>query len=277
MVFSGGDDMGLLEGKTALVFGLANERSIAWGITQAMHREGARIGISYAGEALERRVKPLAEQVGCKWVEECDVTKDEQIAAIAQKAQQEFGHIDVLVHSIAFAGRDELNGPYYNTTREGFRNAMDISVFSFVALAKAFRPILNPGASLICMTYYGSVKVAPHYNVMGVAKAALESSTRYLAYDLGPEKIRVNAISAGPIRTLAAAGVAGFRDMYKQFAEISPLRENITIEDVGNAAVFLASDMASRITGEVLYVDSGFNAVGVQIGFGKEEGAGPGT
>ena len=263
--------MGLLDGKTALIFGLANERSIAWGITQAMHREGARIGISYAGEALERRVKPLAEQVGCTWVEECDVTKDEHIAATAQKAQQEFGYIDVLVHSIAFAGRDELSGPYYNTTREGFRNALDISVFSFVALAKAFRPILNPGASLICMTYYGSVKVAPHYNVMGVAKAALESSTRYLAYDLGPDKIRVNAISAGPIRTLAAAGVAGFRDMYKQFADVSPMRENVTIEDVGNAAVFLASNLSRRITGEVLYVDSGFNAVGVQMGMGKEE------
>jgi enoyl-[acyl-carrier protein] reductase I len=263
--------MGLMDGKTALIFGLANERSIAWGITQAMHREGARIGISYAGEALERRVKPLADQIGCKWVEECDVTKDDHIEAIAGKARREFGQIDVLVHSVAFAGRDELSGPYYNTSREGFRNAMDISVFSFVALAKAFRPILKPGASLLCMTYYGSVKVAPHYNVMGVAKAALESSTRYLAYDLGPEKIRVNAISAGPIRTLAAAGVAGFRDMYKQFADVSPLRENVSIEDVGNAAVFLASDLSKRITGEVLYVDSGFNAVGVQIGAGKEE------
>src|SRR5512142_1313652 len=266
--------MGLLEGKTALIFGLANERSIAWGITQAMHREGAKIGISYAGEALERRVKPLAEQIGCKWVEACDVTKDDHIEAIAAKAKQEFGQIDVLVHSVAFAGRDELNGPYYNTSREGFKNAMDISVFSFVALAKAFRPVLQPGASLICMTYYGSVKVAPHYNVMGVAKAALESSTRYLAYDLGPDKIRVNAISAGPIRTLAAAGVAGFRDMYKQFADISPLRENVTIEDVGNAAVFLASDLSKRITGEVLYVDSGFNAIGVQIAAGKEEAGG---
>jgi enoyl-[acyl-carrier protein] reductase I len=265
--------MGLLDNKTALIFGLANERSIAWGITQAMHREGAKIGISYAGEALERRVKPLAQQIGCTWVEECDVTKDDHIQAIAEKARNEFGQIDVLVHSVAFAGRDELSGPYYNTTREGFKNAMDISVFSFVALAKAFHPLVRPGGSLMCMTYYGSVKVAPHYNVMGVAKAALESSTRYLAYDLGPDKIRVNAISAGPIRTLAAAGVAGFRDMYKQFADVSPLRENVTIEDVGNAAVFLASDLSRRITGEVLYVDSGFNAVGVQISLAKEEGA----
>ena len=262
--------MGLLDGKNALVFGLANDKSIAWGITQALHREGAKIGISYAGETLKRRVMPLAEQIGCKWVEECDVSKDEHIAAVVEKTKTDFGNVDILVHSIAFAGRDELTGPFYNTSREGFKNAMDISVFSFVALAKAYQPILNPGASLICMTYYGSVKVAPHYNVMGVAKAALEASTRYLAYDFGPQKIRVNAISAGPIRTLAAAGVGGFRDMYKHFADMSPMRENVTIEDVGNAAVFLASDLSARITGEVLYVDSGFNTVGVQMS-AKEE------
>ncbi|MBI5936057.1 MAG: enoyl-ACP reductase [Chloroflexi bacterium] len=262
--------MGLLDGKNALIFGLANDKSIAWGITQALKREGANLGISYAGDMLKRRVLPLAEEIGCKWVEECDVTKDEQIAAVAEKAAAHFGKIDVLVHSVAFAGRDELTGPYYNTTREGFKNAMDISVYSFVALAKAFQPILNPGASLMCMTYYGSVKVAPHYNVMGVAKAALEATTRYLAFDFGPQKIRVNAISAGPIRTLAAAGVGGFRDMYKHFADMSPMRENVTIEDVGNAAVFLASDLSKRITGDVLYVDSGFNIVGVQMG-AKEE------
>jgi enoyl-[acyl-carrier protein] reductase I len=258
--------MGLLDGKNALVFGLANERSIAWGITQALHREGAKIGISYAGEMLKRRVMPLAEKIGCTWVEECDVTKDEHISAVAEKAAHDFSQIDVLVHSIAFAGREELTGPFYNTTREGFKNAMDISVFSFVALARAFQPVLRSGASLICMTYYGSVKVAPHYNVMGVAKAALEATTRYLAYDFGPQGVRVNAISAGPIRTLAAAGVGGFRDMYKHFADMSPMRENITIDDVGNAAVFLASDLSVRVTGDVLYVDSGFNIVGVQMG-----------
>lgn len=258
--------MGLLTGKTALIFGLANERSIAWGITQAMHREDAKIGISYAGEMLERRVRPLAEQINCEWVEQCDVTKDDQIAAVAEKAAQHFGKIDVLMHSIAFAGRDELSRPFYQTSREGFLNTMDISVFSLVALVNAFLPILNPGASVLCMTYgSGAVKVAPHYNVMGVAKAALESSTRYLAHDLGPQKIRVNAISAGAIRTLSAAGVSGFRDMYKHFADLSPLRENVTIEDVGNAAVFLASDLSARITGEVLYVDAGFNIMGVQI------------
>ncbi len=263
--------MGLLEGKNAIVFGLANDRSIAWGILQAFHRQGARLGISYAGEALKRRVMPLAEQLGCTWVEECDVSRDDHIATVAEKAAAYFGKVDVLVHSIAFAPREELSGPFYTTSREGFRVAMDISVYSFIALAKAFQPILNPGASLITLTYYGSVKVAPHYNVMGVAKAALEASTRYLAYDFGPQQIRVNAISAGPIRTLAAAGVSGFRDMYKYFADIAPLRENVTIEDVGNAAVFLASDLSRHITGEVLYVDSGFNIVGVQIPPEREE------
>jgi enoyl-[acyl-carrier protein] reductase I len=203
--------------------------------------------------------------VDCKWVEECDITQDDQITSLVEKAARHFGKIDVLVHSIAYAGRDELSKPYYETSREGFKVAMEISVFSLVALSKAFLPILNPGASIMCMTYYGSVKVAPHYNVMGVAKAALESSTRYLAYDLGPQKIRVNAISAGPIRTLAAAGVGGFRDMYKHFADMAPLRENVTIEDVGNSAVFLASDLSTHITGEVLYVDSGFNTMGVQL------------
>ena len=262
--------MGLLEGKNALIFGLANDKSIAWGITQAFKREGANIGISYAGEMLERRVKPLAEQVGCKWVEECDITQDNQIASLVEKAAKHFGKIDVLVHSIAYAGRDELSKPYHETSREGFKVAMEISVFSLVALSNAFLPILNPGASIMCMTYYGSVKVAPHYNVMGVAKAALESSTRYLAYDLGPEKIRVNAISAGPIRTLAAAGVGGFRDMYKHFADAAPLRENVTIEDCGNLAVFLGSDLSTRMTGEVIYIDSGFNIMGVQIA-AKEE------
>lgn len=264
--------MGLLEGKNALIFGLANERSIAWGITQAFKREGANIGISYAGEMLEKRVIPLAEKVDCKWVEQCDVTSDEQIMAVAENAGKHFGKIDILVHSIAFAGREELSRPYYQTSRDGFKNAMDISVFSFVALTNAFLPLLNPGASVMCLTYgSGATKVAPHYNVMGVAKAALESSTRYLAYDLGPQKIRVNAISAGPIRTLAAAGVGGFRDMYKHFADMSPMKENVTIDDCGNLAVFLGSDLSKRMTGEVIYIDSGFNIMGVQMSNKEEE------
>lgn len=255
--------MKLLEGKTALVFGLANERSIAWGITKAFHEHGASLGISYAGEALERRVRPLAAQIGCNFVESCDVTSDEQIETVAQKAADTFGQVDILVHAIAFANRDELSGPYYNTSRAGFHLAMDISVYSFTALAKAFQPMLRPGGALLTLTYYGAEKVSPHYNVMGVAKAALEASVRYLAYDFGKQKVRVNAISAGPIRTLAAAGVSGFKTMYRQFAEMAPLHENITIEDVGGAAVFLCSDLAGKTTGEVVYVDSGFNILGI--------------
>ncbi len=255
--------MGLLEGKTALVFGVANERSIAWGITKALHREGARIGLSYAGPVLERRVKPLAESIGCDFVEPCDVTDDQQIAAIVEKTQKHFGQIDLLIHAIAFAERDDLARPYVQTSRAGFLKAMEVSVYSFTALAHAFQPLMRPGGSMLTMTYYGGVKVVPHYNVMGVAKAALEASVRYLAYDLGPLGLRVNAISAGPIRTLAAAGIAGFRSLYKLFADLSPLRENITQEDVGNAAVFLCSDLAAHITGEVLYVDSGYHIMGV--------------
>lgn len=255
--------MDLLNGKTALVFGLANERSIAWGIIQAFHEHGARLGISYAGEALARRVLPLAEQVGCTFVEPCDVADDAQIERVRDRAAQVFGGVDILVHAIAFANRDELTGPYYNTTRAGFHLAMDISVYSFTALARAFQPLLRPGGALLTLTYYGSEKVSPHYNIMGVAKAALEASVRYLAYDLGKQNVRVNAISAGPIRTLAAAGVSGFKTMYRHFSELAPLHENVTIEDVGKAAVFLCSDMAAKTTGEVFFVDSGYHIMGI--------------
>ncbi len=255
--------MGIVEGKTALVFGVANERSIAWGIAKALHEHGAQIGISYAGEALQRRVVPLASSLDCMYVEQCDVSDDAQIAAAAEKASQTFGQVDILVHAIAFANRDELNGPYYNTSREGFHLAMDISVYSFTALAQAFQPLLRPGGSLLTLSYYGAEKVAPHYNVMGVAKAALEASVRYLAYDFGPQGVRVNAISAGPIRTLAAAGVAGFKTMLRHYSDLAPLRQNVTIEDVGGAAVFLSSDLAAKVTGEILYVDSGYNILGV--------------
>jgi enoyl-[acyl-carrier protein] reductase I len=253
------DFMGLLSGKNAVIFGLANDKSIAWGITQALHREGAKIGISYAGEMLEKRVRPLAAQVGAEFVEQCDVASDEQIAAVADKARAHFGEVDILVHSIGFANKDELQGNFYDTSRAGFHLAMDISVFSFVALAKAFQPFLRKGGALLTLTYYGSVKVAPNYNMMGVAKAALESATRYLARDFGPQGIRVNAISAGPVRTLAAMGVSGFRDMHKSFVEMAPMRENITIEDCGNAAVYLCSEWAAHVTGEIHYVDSGYN------------------
>ncbi|MBN1440287.1 MAG: enoyl-ACP reductase [Anaerolineales bacterium] len=255
--------MGLLSGKTALIFGVANDHSIAWGIAQAFAREGARLGFTYASPALEKRVRPLAASLRSPFVEPCDVASDMQIAAAMKKAGETFGAIDILIHSIGFARKEELTGPYYNTTREGFHLAMDISVYSFTALARAAIPILNPGGALLTLTYYGSEKVAAHYNVMGVAKAALESSVRYLASDLGPRRIRVNAISAGPIRTLAAAGISGFKEMRSHFRGIAPLRRHVTIEDVGNAAAFLCSDSAGAITGEVLYVDSGFNILGV--------------
>jgi enoyl-[acyl-carrier protein] reductase I len=255
--------MSLLTGKTALIFGLANDRSIAWGITRAFHEQGATLGISYAGEVLERRVRPLAESLGVSFIEPCDVADDAQIEQVAQRAADAFGQVDILVHAIAFANRNELTGPYYNTSRAGFHLAMDISVYSFTALARAFQPLLRPGGALLTLSYYGAEKVSPHYNVMGVAKAALEASVRYLAYDFGPQGVRVNAISAGPIRTLAAAGVSGFKTMYRKFGEIAPLRQNVTIEDVGGAAVFLCSDLASKTTGEVLFVDSGYNILGV--------------
>lgn len=255
--------MGVLDGKTALIFGVANERSIAWGIAKAFHEQGARLGFSYAGETLERRVRPLAESVGSSFVEPCDVAKDEEIDQVARCAREAFGEIDILVHAVAFANRDELTGPYYNTSRAGFHLAMDISVYSFTGLARAFQPFLRPGGALLTLSYYGAQKVSPHYNVMGIAKAALEASVRYLAYDFGKHGVRVNAISAGPVRTLAAMGVSGFKTMYRRYSEIAPLHENITIEDVGNAAVFLCSDLAAKTTGEVLFVDSGYNILGI--------------
>jgi enoyl-[acyl-carrier protein] reductase I len=257
--------MGLLSGKTALIFGVANDHSIAWGISQAFAREGAQLGFSYQGEILEKRVRPLAESVGSKFVEACDVTKDEDIAAIMDKAKAAYGEIDILIHSVAFANRDELGGPYYNTSRAGFHLAMDISVYSFTALVRAALPIMRPSGSMLTLSYLGAMRAVTHYNVMGVAKAALEASVRYLAADLGPHEkhIRVNAISAGPIRTLAAAGVAGFKAMHSEFKNIAPLRRNVTIEDVGNAALYLCSDLAAGVTGEVHYVDSGYNVIGV--------------
>ena len=257
--------MGLLTGKTALIFGIANDRSIAWGIARAFHEQGATLGFSYAGSVLEKRIRPLAESLGVTFVEQCDVASDAEIAAIAEKAKAAFGQVDILVHSIGYADTAELEGPYYNTTRGGFHLAMDISVYSLTALAKAFRPILRPGGAILTMTYYGSEKVAPNYNVMGVAKAALEASVRYLAYDLGPAGVRVNAISAGPIRTLAASGVSGFKAMYKHFHRLAPLGQLITPEDIGGTALYLCSDLSSKVTGEIVFVDSGYNILGFPI------------
>jgi enoyl-[acyl-carrier protein] reductase I len=257
--------MKLLEGKTALVFGVANDHSIAWGIARAMHDQGARIALSYAGEVLERRVRPLAESIGCDFVEQCDVTDDDQIDALFVKAKEALESIDILVHSIAYAEQEEMLARFVETRREGFRLAMDISVYSLTALARKALPLMKPGGSIMTISFYAAQKAIPKYNIMGVAKAALEASVRYLAMDLGNDGLRVNAISAGPIRTLAAAGVPGFRKMYREFTKVAPLGEEISIDDVGNAAVWLASDMSSRTTGEVLFVDSGYNILGLTI------------
>lgn len=254
--------MGLLTGRKALVFGVANDHSIAWGISQALHNEGAELGFSYLGDALERRVRPLAESIGSTLIFPCDVGDDEQIAAAMQQVREQWGQIDILIHSVGFANRDELSGPYLKTTRAGFSLALDVSAYSLTALVKAAEELLSPTASILTLTYHGSTKVFPNYNVMGVAKAALEASVRYIAADLGPRGIRVNAISAGPIRTLAASGIANFRTMHSQFRDMAPLRRNVTTEDVGKAALWLCSDLASGVTGQIVYVDAGGSIMG---------------
>ena len=253
--------MGLFTGKKGMIFGLANKDSIAWGISQALHKEGAELGFSYAGEILKKRVEPLADSIGSAFVRECDVTNEAAVDGLFDEIAQHFGALDFLVHCIAFAPREELGGRFSDTSREGFRIAMDVSVYSLVALARRARPLMPNGGSIVTLTYYGAEKVTPNYNVMGVAKAALEASVRYLAWDLGKDKIRVNAISAGPIKTLAASGVSGFRDSLRLVGQVAPLG-NVTQDNVGDAARFLLSDWASSITGEVLYVDGGFNIMG---------------
>ena len=260
--------MGLLEGRKALVFGVANDHSIAWGIAKAFHDEGATVGFSSVESLLERRVRPLASSIGSTFVEPCDVQSDGEIRTVMEKWREAYGEIDILVHALAFAKREDLDGSFVDTSRDGFALALDVSAYSLVALVREARPLLHAGSSVLTLTYYGADKVVSHYNVMGVAKAALEASVRYLAADLGPEGIRVNAISAGPVRTLAAAGIAGFKRMYGSFAEVAPLRSNISIEDVGRSAVYLASEMSAAVTGEVLFVDGGFNIVGVPLADG---------
>ena len=255
--------MGLLDGKKALVFGVANDHSIAWGIAAALHEQGATVGFSSVESLIEKRVRPLAASIGSTFVEPCDVQSDEQIRDVFEKWRAAEGELDVLVHALAFARREDLDGAFVDTSREGFALALDVSAYSLVALVREARPVLHPGSSVLTLTYYGAEKVVGNYNVMGVAKAALEASVRYLAADLGPDGIRVNAISAGPVRTLAASGIAGFKKMYGAFADVAPLRANITIEDVGKTAVYLASDLSSAVTGEVVYVDGGFNILGV--------------
>jgi enoyl-[acyl-carrier protein] reductase I len=259
--------MGLLDGKKALIFGVANDHSIAWGIARALHAEGATIGFSSVESLIERRVRPLAESIGATFVEACDVSSDEQLAAVLAKWKAANGELDILVHAVAYAPREDLEGSFTNTTRNGFAVAMDVSAYSLVAMCREARNagVLHAGSSVLTLSYYGAEKVVANYNVMGVAKAALEACVRYLAADLGPEGVRVNAISAGPVRTLSASGVRDFRKLYGTFQTLAPLRSSITAEDVGKTALWLASDLSSAVTGEVVYVDGGFNVLGVPL------------
>ncbi|MBM3861869.1 MAG: enoyl-ACP reductase [Verrucomicrobia bacterium] len=257
--------MKLLTGKNALVFGVANKRSIAWAIAQAWHEAGARLAFTYQGERVKENVEELAATFGADTpMYPCDVRRDEEIARVFSAAGNDLGgQLDMLLHSIAFAPRESLEGRFVNTSRGAFQIACDVSAYSLVALARAALPLMTGGGSIIALSYYGAVKVVPHYNVMGVAKAALEASVRYLAYDLGQQKIRVNAISAGPVNTLAARGISGFSQMFKHYEEHTPLKRNLEPRELGDAGLFLASDMSSATTGQVLYVDCGYEIMGM--------------
>ena len=256
--------MPLLEGKLGIVFGVANQRSIAWAIAQAWAREGAKLAFTYQGDRVKENVEELAGAFGADTlILPCDVTKDEEIASVFKTVGEKFGRLDLLLHSVAFAPKAALEGKFVNTSREAFRIAHDVSAYSLVALSHAALPLMADGGSIIGMSYYGAEKVVPHYNVMGVAKASLEASTRYLAYNLGPKKIRVNCISAGPVNTLAARGISGFMEMLKHYEAHSPLKRNVTPEELGATGVFLASDGAAAITGQVLYVDGGYQIMGM--------------
>jgi enoyl-[acyl-carrier protein] reductase I len=256
--------MSLLTGKTGIVFGVANKRSIAWAIAQAWAREGAKLAFTYQGERLKENVEELVGTFGSDTLlVPCDVTKDEDIANVFKAVGEKFGKLNLLLHSVAYAPKDALEGEFVNTNREAFRVAHDVSAYSLVALSRAAAPLMTDGGSIVAMSYYGAEKVVPHYNVMGVAKASLEASTRYLAYDLGPKKIRVNCISAGPVNTLAARGISGFMEMLKHYEAHAPLKRNVTTDELGATGAFLASDGAAAITGQVLYVDAGYQIMGM--------------
>lgn len=255
---------GLMEGKRGLIMGLANDRSIAWGIAKALSEHGAELAFSYQGEALEKRVRPLAESLGSTTILPCDVSDEDSMDALFDALKSQWGKIDFVVHAIGFSDKNELRGRYVDTSPANFRMSMDISVFSFTAICKRAADIMPDGGSLLTLTYYGAEKVMPHYNVMGVAKAALEASVRYIAEDLGKNGIRVNAISAGPIKTLAASGIGDFRYIMKWNANNAPLRRNVTIDDVGGSALYLLSDLGAGVTGEVHHVDAGYHAVGMK-------------
>jgi enoyl-[acyl-carrier protein] reductase I len=255
--------MGMFDGKKVVVLGVANERSIAWGIAEALHREGAELAFNYLNEALERRVRPLAESIGCKNVLPLDVQHEEQIDAFFSELGKRWGSIDAVVHSLAYAEKEDLSKRFVETSRHGFQTALDISAYSLISVSKRALPLMaEKGGSILTLSYLGAERVVPNYNVMGVAKAALEASVRYLAADLGQNNIRVNAISAGPIKTLAASGIPGLRDMLTAFAEKAPLKRNVTQEDVGNTSLYLLGPLGSGVTGEVVYVDCGFSIMG---------------
>ncbi len=253
----------LLKGKKALILGVANNKSIAYGVASSFKEHGAELAFSYVGDAIKKRVLPISEELNGAFTFPCDVCNDDQIAEAVNTVKEQWGNIDILVHSIAFAQREDLQNRFIDTSRDGFKLAMDISVYSLPALCRAFEPLMNPNASILTMTYYGSQRVIPGYNVMGVAKAALEASVRYLAVDLGEKGIRVNAISAGPIKTLAASAVSSLKHIFAHIDERSPLHKNVTTNDVGGTATYLASDLSCAVTGQVLYVDSGYNIVGI--------------
>jgi len=254
--------VGILQGRKGLILGVANEKSIAWGVARACHREGAELGFNYLGEALKKRVHPLAESIRSTFIEPLDVGDDAQIDGFFSNVEARWGRLDFIVHSIAFANRESLSGNFRDTSRADFHLALDISAYSFIACARRAARLMGPGGSMVTMSFLGAVRAVPNYNVMGVAKAALEAATRYLAHDLGTEGIRVNAVSAGPIRTLAASGVGDFRKLMEKSARGALLRRNVTQDEVGNATAYLLSDWASGVTGEVHYVDAGFNIGG---------------
>ena len=255
---------GLMKGKRGLIMGLANDRSLAWGIAKALHAQGAEMAFSYQGEALGKRVRPLAEQVGSDFLIDCDVSDDAAMDVAFATLAERWPTIDFLVHAIGFSDKNELRGKYVDTSLDNFLLTMNISAYSLVAVTRRARPMMPDGGAVLTLSYYGAEKVVPHYNVMGVAKAALETSVKYLAMDLGPENIRVNAISAGPIKTLAASGIGDFRYILKWNELNSPLRRNVTIEDVGGAGVYMLSDLASGVTGEIHHVDAGYNVIGMK-------------
>lgn len=254
----------LMAGKRGLIMGLANDHSLAWGISQALAAHGAEIAFTYQSDILLKRVQPLIETLGSDFLVECDVTKEGHIKNTFEKIKEKWGKIDFVLHSLAFADKEELKGPYYNTSRANFLNSLDVSCYSFTEVCREVAPLMTDGGALLTLTYYGAERVMPHYNVMGVAKAALEASVRYLAVDLGGQNVRVNALSAGPAKTLAASGIGDFRYILKWNQYNSPLKRNITLDDVGRSGLYLLSDLSSGVTGEVHHVDAGYHVVGMK-------------